>query len=163
MDGNVVYRGLQAAERLLSRQLAAIKKLKAHTITVKVNSIVIPGINDHHVEVVARTMKALGIDLFNCMAMFPNVNTPFGDIEQPDKKLMETLRSRAEAYLPQMRHCTRCRADAVGLLDDDRTEDCFPYDHCSGRLSGSVCRRELAVIRKKYRLPCNLEVLYVIL
>ena len=34
---------------------------------------------------------------------------------------MEKLRSKAEEYLPQMRHCTRCRADAVGLLDDDRT------------------------------------------
>ena len=110
MDGNVIYRGLQAAELLLSRQLAAIKKLKAHNITVKVNCIVIPGINDHHVEDVARTMKALGVDLLNCMAMFPNVNTPFGNIEQPDKKLMEKLRSKAEAYLPQMRHCTRCRA-----------------------------------------------------
>jgi len=24
--------------------------------------------------------------------------------------------------MPQMRHCTRCRADAVGLLEDDKTE-----------------------------------------
>ncbi len=79
-DGNVIYRGLQAAELLLSRQLAAIKKLKAHNITVKVNCIVIPGINDHHIEDVARTMKELGVDLLNCMAMFPNVNTPFGEI-----------------------------------------------------------------------------------
>ncbi len=122
-DGNVVYHGLQGAELLLSRQLAAIKKLKAHDIMVKVNCIVIPGINDHHIEDVARTMKGLGVDLLNCMAMFPNANTPFGTIEQPGKEMMEQLRSKAEEYLPQMRHCTRCRADAVGLLDDDRTEE----------------------------------------
>lgn len=122
-DGKVIYRGLQAAELLLSRQLAAIKKLKAHNITVKVNCIVVPGINDHHIEEVARTMKDLGVDLLNCMAMFPNINTPFGHIAQPDKQLMEELRSTAERYLPQMRHCTRCRADAVGLLDEDRTEE----------------------------------------
>jgi nitrogen fixation protein NifB len=122
-DGNVIYRGRQAAEILLSRQLAAIAQLKAHGITVKVNCIVIPGINDEHVEEVARTMKTLGVDLLNCMAMFPNVNTPFGAIPQPSKELMEEIRATAEKYLPQMRHCTRCRADAVGLLNDDRTEE----------------------------------------
>ncbi len=122
-DGKVVYRGIKAAELLLSRQIAAIRALKKHGITVKINCIVIPGINDHHVEAVARTMQELGADLLNCMAMFPNVNTPFGHIEQPDKKLMEELRAVAEKYLPQMRHCTRCRADAVGLLDDDKTEE----------------------------------------
>lgn len=122
-DGKVVYRGIQAAELLLSRQIAAIKKLKRHGITVKINCIVIPGINDHHVEEVGRKMKELGADLLNCMAMFPNVNTPFGHIEQPDQESIEKLRETAEKYLPQMRHCTRCRADAVGLLDDDRTEE----------------------------------------
>jgi len=55
--------------------------------------------------------------------MFPNVNTPFGAIPQPSKELMEEIRATAEKYLPQMRHCTRCRADAVGLLNDDRTEE----------------------------------------
>ena len=36
---------------------------------------------------------------------------------------MEEIRGEAEKYVPQMRHCTRCRADAVGLLDEDRTEE----------------------------------------
>ncbi len=122
-DRNVVYRGIQGAELLLSRQIAAIKKLKKHNIVVKVNCIVIPGVNDNHVEDVACLMQELGVDLLNCMAMFPNVNTPFADIPQPDKKSMSELRKRAEKHLPHMRHCTRCRADAVGLLDDDRTEE----------------------------------------
>lgn len=122
-DDKVVYRGLQAARLLLSRQIAAIQQLKAHDITVKVNCIVIPGVNDHHVEEIAQTMKKLGVDLLNCMALFPNANTPFGHLEQPGKEAMESIRSMAEQYLPQMRHCTRCRADAVGLLDDDRTEE----------------------------------------
>ncbi len=122
-DGKIVYRGLQAAELLYSRQIAAIKELKKHKITIKVNCIVIPGINDHHVTEVAMVMKELGVDLFNCMAMFPNVNTPFGDVPQPDKETMAEIREWAEDYLPQMRHCTRCRADAVGLLNDDRTEE----------------------------------------
>ena len=122
-DGNVVYRGLEGATLLLSRQMAAIERLKQFGITVKVNCIVIPGVNDHHVEEVAAKMKEMGVDLLNCMAMFPNVNTPFGQIPQPDKETMEEIRKTGEKYLPQMRHCTRCRADAVGLLGEDRTEE----------------------------------------
>lgn len=122
-DGKVIYRGRQGAEILMKRQLDAVKKLKEHGITVKINTIVIPGINDHHIEEIAKTVKALGADLLNCMALFPNVNTPFGKIEQPDKKTMEEIRAKAEDYLPQMRHCARCRADAVGLLGEDRSEE----------------------------------------
>jgi nitrogen fixation protein NifB len=122
-DDKIVYRGRQAAELLLSRQLQAIRTLKEHGVTVKVNCIVIPGINDHHVEAVARRMQELGVDLLNCMAMFPNVNTPFGHLPQPGKEMMERIRADAETFLPQMRHCTRCRADAVGLLDDDKSDE----------------------------------------
>ncbi|MBF0203957.1 MAG: radical SAM protein [Desulfamplus sp.] len=122
-DGNIVYRGIQGATLLLERQSEAIKRLKEVGITVKINCIVIPGINDHHIEAVAARMRELGADLLNCMAMFPNVNTPFAGIPQPDKKTMNNIMNIAEKYLPQMRHCTRCRADAAGLLDDDRTEE----------------------------------------
>ena len=31
---------------------------------------------------------------------------------------MDAIRAEAVAYLPMMRHCTRCRADAVGLLGE---------------------------------------------
>ena len=122
-DGNIAYQGLQAAELLLARQLKSIEKLKAHGITVKINTIIIPGINDKHVVAVAKKMKELGVDLLNCMAMFPNVDTPFADIIEPDKKTMADIRGKAEKYLPQMRHCTRCRADAVGLLGQDKSTE----------------------------------------
>lgn len=122
-DKNVVYRGRQAAELLMSRQIDAIRRLKKFGVTVKVNCIVIPGVNDQHVVEVAAAMKELDVDLFNAIAMFPNVNTPFGHIEQPSKKMMSEIRKEAEKHLPQMRHCTRCRADAVGLLGEDRTDE----------------------------------------
>jgi nitrogen fixation protein NifB len=122
-DGKFVYRGLPAAELLLARQLEAVRELKKHGITVKVNTIVIPGINDDHVPEVARTMAGLDVDLLNCMAMFPNADTPFATIPEPSKARLAELRQQAGQYLPQMRHCTRCRADAVGLLEADRTEE----------------------------------------
>ncbi|MDP2106426.1 MAG: NifB/NifX family molybdenum-iron cluster-binding protein, partial [Desulfobulbaceae bacterium] len=122
-DGKIVHHGRRGAELLLARQLAAVESLKKHGITVKINTILIPGINDDHIDEVAVAMRDLGADLFNCMALFPNVDTVFGSIDQPSAERMEVVRKSAEQFLPQMRHCTRCRADAVGLLDQDRTEE----------------------------------------
>jgi len=119
-DGKVIYRGVDAAKLLLERQLEAIAALKAHGIIVKINTIVIPGINDRHVVEVAKKMAELGVDIQNCMTMFPNQGTPFADIPEPDLELMNKVRCSVERIIPQMKHCTRCRADAVGLLDDDR-------------------------------------------
>ncbi|NLI83390.1 MAG: radical SAM protein [Deltaproteobacteria bacterium] len=122
-DGRVIYRGAEGAELLLSRQLGAIKGLKERGIIVKVNTIVIPGVNDHHVEAVAVKMSGLGVDILNCMSIYPNEHTAFADVVEPTHEEMERIRARAEAHLPQLRHCTRCRADAVGLLDSDRAEE----------------------------------------
>lgn len=122
-DGNVIYRGRKAAEMLLERQLDAIKRLKEHGITVKVNCIVVPTVNDHHIVEVAKTVAALGADLFNAIPLFPVATTPFGHLEQPSTKMINRIRKEAEQYLPQMRHCTRCRADAVGLLGDDKSSE----------------------------------------
>ena len=122
-DGKVIYRGLKAAEVLLARQLEAIRGLKARGIVVKINTIVIPGVNDQQVAAVARKMKELGVDLLNCMPVYPNADTPFGEIPEPEPAAMLAIQAAAEEFLPQMRHCTRCRADAVGLLEADRTEE----------------------------------------
>jgi nitrogen fixation protein NifB len=118
-DRKVVYRGLQAAEVLLERQLAAIKALKAAGIIVKVNTVVITGINDHHVLEVSRRMAELGVDIQNCMVMYPNSGTPFEDVPEPSSERMAAIRKQAEEVVPQMKHCTRCRADAVGMLGHD--------------------------------------------
>jgi nitrogen fixation protein NifB len=122
-DGKVVHRGPKAAELLLQRQLEAIAGLKRAGITVKVNVIVIPGVNDHHVPEIAEKMRELGVDVLNCMPVYPNADTPFAEVPEPSAAQMEAIRRQAEGFLPQMRHCTRCRADAVGLLEEDRAEE----------------------------------------
>jgi nitrogen fixation protein NifB len=122
-DGKTLLRGINAAELLLHRQLEAIAALKTWGVTVKVNTIIIPGVNDKHVSDVARKMAALGVDMHNLMPVYPNADTPFAEIPEPAPAQMAALRQKAEAFLPQMRHCTRCRADAVGLLDADRSDE----------------------------------------
>ncbi len=114
-----VYRGLQAAEVILGQQLAAITKLKEAGITVKINSIILPGINDEHIKVVAEKVASLGADIMNCIPVVPNKNTVFAEMKEPDSKLVFKTRLLAKEHIKLMTHCARCRADAAGLLGQD--------------------------------------------
>jgi nitrogen fixation protein NifB len=116
--GKRVVRSQEGAQVLLDRQLAAIEALKARDMVVKVNSIILPGINEEHIEAVAVRMGELGVDLFNAMPYYPNAGSAFEHLIEPDKSRVETIRSKAAVHVKQMRHCTRCRADAVGLLGE---------------------------------------------
>src|ERR1035438_5149397 len=52
--GKSIYRGEEGARVLLERQREAIAALKLRGVTVKVNSILVPGVNDEHLLDVAK-------------------------------------------------------------------------------------------------------------
>lgn len=118
-DGKHVLRGVEGARQLFMRQCEAIRAFKAAGVTVKINCIIIPGVNDHHVEAVARFAAQAGVDLFNCMPMHPVADTPFEQHGTPTAKELGGIRKTVMQYLPQMTHCMRCRADAAGFLGKD--------------------------------------------
>ena len=103
--------------------LEACEALKERGIAVKVNTIVIPGINETHVQDIAEVMGGLGVDLMNCIPLHPTAGTPFGGLPEPAPEQITSLRLRAGEHVRQMTHCQRCRADAVGLLDEDRSRE----------------------------------------
>ena len=55
----------------------------------------------------------------NCIPLLPVANTRFALTSSPSAQLMHSIRAEAGEVIPQMRHCTRCRADALGLLGED--------------------------------------------
>lgn len=120
--GKRVMRSEEGAIVLLERQLEAIRGLKERGLLVKVNSIILPGINEDHIEAVARRMAELGVDLFNSMPYYPNAGSEFERLAEPDKATIDRVRKKAGAHVKQMHHCTRCRADAVGLLGEPPDE-----------------------------------------
>jgi nitrogen fixation protein NifB len=61
-------------------------------------------------------VAALGADIMNCIPVYPVEGTPFASLPQLDRRELAGLRQRTAEFLPQMLHCTRCRADAAGLL-----------------------------------------------
>jgi len=117
-DGQKIYRGDSAACVLLQRQLRAVAALKERGITVKVNTIVVSGVNDHHIEEIAQEMSRLEVDVMNCVPLYPVADTPFAKLEQLEPAAIARLRKTIGEYLPQMSHCTRCRADAAGMLGE---------------------------------------------
>jgi nitrogen fixation protein NifB len=120
--GKRIRRAEEGAKILLRRQLEAIQGLKDRGIIVKVNSIIIPGINDDHIEDVARKVEGMGVDLFNCMPYYPNPGSDFEHLEEPSAETVNAIRKAAGRHVKQMRHCTRCRSDAVGLLGEMPSE-----------------------------------------
>jgi nitrogen fixation protein NifB len=115
-DGKSVYHGQVGAKLLWGRQSRAISALKERGITIKINTIVVPGVNDHHVVEIARKAAELGANISNCVPLYPVAETPFASIASPSHERIAAIRSEVSKHLPIMAHCTRCRADAVGLL-----------------------------------------------
>lgn len=62
-----IYRGHEAAALLIFRQMEAIGKLKADGFIVKVNTVILPGINTEHIPAIAKTAAKLGADVMNCI------------------------------------------------------------------------------------------------
>ena len=116
--GKKVVRGRAAGEVLIKEQLHAIKELKANGILVKINSIIIPGVNDFHIPEIAKVVGELGADTMNCLPLIPVKGTDFGTLSEPDAGSVFELRAKCREHLPQMAHCRRCRADAAGLLEE---------------------------------------------
>lgn len=108
--------GEEAARHLIDTQLAAVAELKRHGITVKINTIIIPGVNDHAIVDVAKTVGSLGADIMNCMPLYPAPGAVFESIGTPSPETVQRIRAEVKQYMPQMHHCTRCRADAAGML-----------------------------------------------
>ena len=117
-----MYRDVEAARVLIANQLESLKKLKEAGITAKVNSIIIPDINDTHVIAVASKVAELGADILNCLPYYSTTETVFENIQEPSLEMVAEIQTATSEYLPQMKHCARCRADAVGIIGELNNE-----------------------------------------
>jgi nitrogen fixation protein NifB len=119
--------GREGAAILIEQQQKGLEMLTAKGILVKVNSVMIPGVNDEHLVEVSKVVKAKGAFLHNVMPLIaePEHGTFYGLMGQPSPS-HEDLRKLQDACagdMNMMRHCRQCRADAVGLLGEDRGQE----------------------------------------
>ncbi|MCC9624186.1 nitrogenase cofactor biosynthesis protein NifB [Thalassospira sp. MA62] len=121
------YTGVEAAKILSERQLQGLEMLTERGILCKVNSVMIPGINDKHLVEVNKAVKSRGAFLHNIMPLIsaPEHGTVFGLNGQrgPSAQELKALQDDCEGEMNMMRHCRQCRADAVGLLGEDRSSE----------------------------------------
>jgi len=150
------YTGLEASRILHERQMEGLEALTAKGVLVKVNSVMIPGINDGHLLDVNAAIKARGAFLHNVLPLISDAShgTAFG-IEGrrgPSPAELKQVQDQLAGGATLMKHCRQCRADAVGMLGEDLSQhftldkiEAMPtYDPEPRRLYREVVERERA-------------------
>ncbi|WP_292467507.1 nitrogenase cofactor biosynthesis protein NifB [Methanolobus sp.] len=115
-----IYRGLEAAEIMVKNQLEGIRLAVEAGLVVKVNTVLVPGINDKHIIEVAKKINELGVFIMNVMPLI--CQAKFADMEPPTPEECKAIQNECEPYVQQMRHCRQCRADAIGLIGQDLSQ-----------------------------------------
>ncbi|TVR98078.1 MAG: nitrogenase cofactor biosynthesis protein NifB [Rhodospirillales bacterium] len=143
--------GVEGAAVLIRQQLEGLERLVAADVLVKVNSVMIPGINDGHLPAVNAAIKARGAFLHNIMPLIsdPAHGTRFGLDGQrgPTPQELKAMQDSLAGGARLMRHCRQCRADAVGMLGDDA--DCGPQTDAVAAEDATI--RPDAEQRARYR------------
>jgi nitrogen fixation protein NifB len=111
------YTGREGAEILLKNQLEGIREAVKRKILIKVNTVLIPTVNDTHIIEIAKTVGEMGVYLHNIIPLIPQYK--FAQIMPPTPKEKSAIQEACSKYTRQMKHCRQCRADAIGRLGKD--------------------------------------------
>ncbi len=125
-------RGEEAAAKLIEKQVEGIQMAVAAGMLVKVNTVMVSGINDDHIPELAKKVKSLGAYVVNIIPMIPVPGTKFAELKAPTTEQRKKLQDLCEPDIKQMRHCRFCRADAIGLLGEDRSAE-FAHYSCQAK------------------------------
>ena len=116
--GDIVYRGLEGAKRLLDAQLSGLHLLEKNGINTKINTVVVDGVNEDDAIEVARFSVEVNACAFNCVP----ARAPGDEMQKSAlEKKVEWIRQRVSDFAPVVNHCQQCRADACGLLGERET------------------------------------------
>ena len=106
--------GAEGARVLIDHQLEGLTLASKAGMTLKVNTVLIPGVNDQLLYSLGVEIKKRGAHIHNIMPLIPQGK--LAHIMAPTKEDLSTSRGSLGSLLPQMLHCQQCRADAIGVL-----------------------------------------------
>jgi nitrogen fixation protein NifB len=109
--------GTEGAEILIANQLAGLKRAGEYGMTIKVNTVFIPGVNEEQVPLIGARVRELGAFVMNVLPLIPQAE--FAHVTPPSEEQLDAVRSANEKIIGQFKHCRQCRADAVGLIGQD--------------------------------------------
>ena len=127
------YDGIEGATILRDRQLEGIRKCVDLKMLVKINIVMIPGINDPHIPDLVKKVRDMGVYIVNILPLIPVEGTRFSNIRAPTPLERRDMMDRCELDVKMMRHCRQCRADAIGLLGQDRSAEFTHIEGCGLR------------------------------
>jgi nitrogen fixation protein NifB len=105
--------GEDAVQLLIANQLLGIRRAVALGAVVKINTVLVPGINEEGVSEVAHATAEAGASLINVIPLIPQHE--LAGVPAPTLAQLERAREDASKYLTVFSHCQRCRADACGI------------------------------------------------
>ncbi|WNY24566.1 FeMo cofactor biosynthesis protein NifB [Methanolapillus millepedarum] len=114
------YHGREAAELLIEKQLSGIQKAVDSGLAVKINTVLIPGINDEHTPKMAKRLSEMGVYIMNIMPLINQAR--FEDRRPPTEEERSAIQNKCLPYVKQMKHCRQCRSDAYGLIGNDLSQ-----------------------------------------
>jgi nitrogen fixation protein NifB len=130
--------GIDGAALLLERQLEGIEKAVKKGALIKANSVLIPNINDDHLVEVSATLKRLGVFTHNIMPLLsePRFGTFYAlnGVSGATSKEVQKAQRLCGINVKQMTHCHQCRADAIGLLGEDKSGEIAHEDYAQKTL-----------------------------
>lgn len=153
--GGKKYTGEEGAAILLKNQLEGLKKCVDLGMTVKINTVMIPGINDEHIPELVRTVKGLGAYTVNILPLIPVKDTKFENMRAPTSEERKELMDLCSIDARMMRHCKQCRADAIGLIGEDRSGE---FAHLGGCKAGCGPVNDLMTITERPSGPRKIAV-----
>lgn len=109
----IIYRGEEAAALLISKQFSGIDATLRAGISVKVNTVLIPGVNDRHIKTLATRLRETGVGLMNIMPLIPSGKMK--NHRAPTCDELREIRKDCEEIIPQFHSCEQCRADVIYL------------------------------------------------
>jgi len=115
--GGKKYTGLEAAQILLDHQLKGLEEAVKRKMIVKVNTVIIPTVNDDHIIEITKAIKKLGVYIQNVMPLIPQYK--FSHLSPPTPSEKKKVQDEMAKIMKQMRHCRQCRSDAIGKLGCD--------------------------------------------
>lgn len=149
--GKSIYRGIEGTRHLKEAQAESLRLATEMGFLVKLNLVLVPGVNEGEVAAVSKKAAQNGVHRFNILPYVPVEGSEFGreGLEEPAPERVARARHIASAQLTVVDHCQRCRADAVGLLHEKEVPVEALERHARMPLDGDPNRTRVAVATRE--------------
>ncbi|TFG33353.1 radical SAM protein [Candidatus Thorarchaeota archaeon] len=113
-----IIQGVEMGKQVISRQLKGIEIATRLGIPVKINTVLMPGINTDEIATLSTRVAKAGAILQNIVPLVTWANT--SSLVAPTSEELAVARQIGGDHIPQFIHCKQCRSDVVGIPGEDR-------------------------------------------